>query len=148
MKNIKNVMNIEFQTSKVILPTSKVQMAQWMTKALPKVGQVTVRFVGTTEGQKLNYQYRKKNYSTNVLTFAYATQPLHADLVLCMPVVRREARAGSISLEAHLAHLLVHGCLHARGYDHEHPAQAAVMEAAERRILRHFGIADPYRLTN
>jgi probable rRNA maturation factor len=148
MKDIKHVMQIEFQTSRVILPTNEVQMTQWMTKALPKVGQVTVRFVGTTEGQELNYQYRKKNYSTNILTFAYAAHPLHADLVLCMPVVRREARAGSISLEAHLAHLLVHGCLHARGYDHEHPAQAAVMEAAERRILRHFGIADPYRLTD
>ncbi len=145
-------MNIEFQNKGVLLPASKLLMLQWIRAALVKKPAastlITVRFVGTKEGLALNSRFRQKNYATNVLTFAYTATPLVADLVLCMPVVRREARERHISLEAHLAHLLVHGCLHAQGFDHELPSQAAAMETKERKILRHFGISDPYTLVD
>jgi probable rRNA maturation factor len=152
MKDISNAMNIEFQNKGVLLPASKTKMLTWMRAAIVKKlatsTVMTVRFVGSAEGLELNSRFRQKNYATNILTFAYTRAPLVADLVLCTPVVRREARQRGISLEAHLAHLLVHGCLHAQGFDHELPSQAIAMEAKERQILRHFGIADPYRLVD
>jgi probable rRNA maturation factor len=146
-------MTVEFQTSGVVLPASKNLMLAWLMKAMPagaakSGGHITVRFVGSVEGRQLNYNYRKKNYPTNVLTFAYTARPICADLVLCMPVVRREARERQLSLQDHLAHLLVHGCLHAQGYDHESAEQARIMENREKQILRHFGIADPYRVAD
>lgn len=106
--------------------------------------QITLRFVGITEGQRLNRAYRGRDYPTNVLTFAYARSPLAADIVLCLPVIRREAREQGKSLRAHLAHLVVHGVLHARGHDHARPRQAAAMEALERALLGRLRIADPY----
>ena len=126
------------------LPRHRVARCVRAALALP--GQVTVRIVGTEEGQSLNRDYRQKDYATNVLTFDYQHEPVvMADLVLCAPVVEQEARDQSVTLEAHYAHLLVHGTLHAQGYDHEDDAQAAEMEALETRILLALGYADPYR---
>ena len=107
---------------------------------------MTVRIVDAEEGQALNSSYRKKNYATNVLTFDYAQTPMvMADLVLCGPVVAREAREQGKTLEAHYAHLLVHGALHAQGYDHETGERDALeMEALEILLLGALGYANPY----
>jgi probable rRNA maturation factor len=98
----------------------------------------TLRIVGESEGRRLNRAYRKKPRATNVLTFE------SGDIVLCHPVIRREARAQGKSLRAHYAHLVVHGCLHLRGYDHEKKRDAARMEAREIAILRCVGFRNPY----
>jgi probable rRNA maturation factor len=101
---------------------------------------VTLRIVGEAEGRRLNRAFRRKNHATNVLTFDTG------DIVLCHPVMRREARAQGKSLAAHYAHLVVHGCLHLRGYAHEKKRDAARMEAREIRILQRGGIRNPYTL--
>ncbi|MFN9029110.1 MAG: rRNA maturation RNase YbeY [Betaproteobacteria bacterium] len=105
---------------------------------------LTLRFVGSAEGRRLNHDYRGRNYATNVLTFDYTRRPLAADIVLCMPVVAREAREHGKTLRAHLAHLVIHGVLHARGFDHEQRRQATAMEARERALLAQLRITDPY----
>ncbi len=125
------------------LPRHRV--ARCVRAALEVPGQITVRVVGTEEGRELNRQYRGKDYATNVLTFDYAHEPeVLADLVLCAPVVEAEARAQRLTLAAHYAHLLVHGTLHAQGYDHGDDDEAAVMEAREAELLLALGYADPY----
>ena len=101
-----------------------------------------MRIVGLAEGRRLNQRFRKRNYATNVLSFPYGGGS--GDVVLCQPVIAREARAQGKSLRAHYAHLVVHGVLHLRGYDHLRKADAARMERAEIRILRRLGFADPY----
>jgi probable rRNA maturation factor len=135
----------------------KNHIRRWAQAALQQDAQVTVRLVGEDEGRALNRDYRGKDYATNVLTFAYAEGedlpalpeqaadgPLAGDLVLCVPVVVREAAAQGKTLEAHFAHLVVHGMLHLQGFDHENEAEAAEMEALETSILRVLGYADPY----
>ena len=109
--------------------------------------EITVRVVDTEEGQALNASYRKKAYATNVLTFDYTQAPrVMADLVLCAPVVAQEAKENKKTLAAHYAHLLVHGTLHAQGFDHEtSDANADTMEALEVQILADVGIANPYK---
>ena len=102
------------------------------------IAPVTLRIVGEAEGRRLNRTYRRKNYATNVLTFETG------DVVLCHPVIRREAHAQGKSLSAHYAHLVVHGCLHLRGYDHEKKRDAARMEAREISILKRGGLRNPY----
>ena len=126
------------------LPRHKV--ARWIRHALADDAEITVRIVDLDEGRALNRDYRKKDYATNVLTFDYAHAPVVvADLVLCAPVVEREAREQGKSLQAHYAHLLVHGTLHAQGWDHETSEQdAREMEAYETDILRELGFDDPY----
>ncbi len=105
-----------------------------------------MRLVDEAEGRALNRDYRGRDYATNVLTFDYAHEPtVQADLVLCCGVVAREARALGVALEAHYAHLLVHGALHAQGHDHEDAQEAERMEAREREVLAGLGFADPYR---
>lgn len=113
--------------------------------ALEQDAEITVRVVGEVEGRALNRSYRRKDYATNVLTFDYSVMPVQADLVLCAPVIQAEARAQGKTLTQHYAHLLVHGTLHAQGYDHEiGAAEARRMEDKERAILRGLGWPDPY----
>ena len=113
--------------------------------ALQAPAEITVRVVGAEEARALNLEYRQKDYATNVLTFDYSHAPeVHADLVLCADVVQAEAAAQNILLSAHYAHLLVHGTLHAQGFDHEDEAQAVLMEARETVLLAALGFADPY----
>jgi probable rRNA maturation factor len=119
---------------------------RWIRAALEAPGEITVRIVDAEEGQTLNRDYRQKDHATNVLTFDYSAEPVvAADLVLCAPVVEAEAAAAGKTLAAHYAHLLVHGTLHAQGYDHEDDEAAAeLMESREREILAALGFADPY----
>jgi len=127
------------------LPRHRV--ARWLRAALGAPGQITVRIVGEEEGLALNRDYRGQDHATNVLTFDYERTPVVvADLVLCAPVVAREALEHGLALADHYAHLLVHGALHAQGLDHLDDAEALVMEARESEIMRGLGLADPYRL--
>jgi probable rRNA maturation factor len=124
---------------------SRPQVRRWARAAAETPVQVTVRFVGTEEGQMLNCEFRGKDYATNVLSFPYETNPVVGDLVLCVPLVLREAGEQGKLATAHFAHMIVHGMLHLQGYDHEAgKRQAERMEAKEREILARFGIADPY----
>ena len=110
-------------------------------------GEVTVRIVGAAESRRLNRQFRGKDKPTNVLSFPYARRPVSGDLVLCAAVVRREARKQGKPVAAHWAHLIVHGALHLRGYDHIKAADAKRMEARERALLAGFGFPDPYSIS-
>ena len=105
---------------------------------------ITVRFVGADEGRELNHSYRKKNYATNVLTFDYEHEPCEADIVICAPIIEQEATEQNKALTDHYAHMLVHGTLHARGYDHERARDAKVMEALEVEILHSLKLQNPY----
>jgi probable rRNA maturation factor len=125
------------------LPRQKV--SRWIRHALSEDAEITVRIVNAEEGQRLNREFRQKDYATNVLTFDYAQAPVMADLVLCAPVVAQEAKAQGKTLQAHYAHLLVHGSLHAQGWDHETASDADEMEAYETAILKELGFSDPYR---
>ena len=125
---------------------ARATLARWIGLALERDGEITLRFVRAAEARRLNRDYRGKDYATNVLTFGYTRAPaVHADIVLCVPVIRREAREQRRSFRDRLAHLVVHGVLHARGYDHERAAQARQMERIEVAILARLGLPDPYR---
>ena len=115
--------------------------------ALVTDAEITVRIVGLDEGRALKHSYRKKDYATNVLTFDYAQSPtVMADLVLCAPVIAKEAKAQGKTLAAHYAHLLVHGTLHAQGWEHETSLKDAhAMEAHEVTVLSRLGFDNPYR---
>ncbi len=130
-------------THRDVLPRHRV--ARWVRAALVAPGQIAVRIVGAEEGRALNREYRGQDHATNVLTFDYQHTPVvMADLILCAPVVAQEAKHMRITLEAHYAHLLVHGTLHAQGHDHQDEADAAAMEALETRLVTALGYADPY----
>ena len=124
----------------------RAQVARWVRHALQAPAELTVRVVGEDEARALNRDFRGKDYATNVLTFDYARAPVVlADLVLCGPVVEREALAQGKPLQAHYAHLLVHGTLHAQGYDHEtNERDALEMEALEVLLMASLGFANPY----
>ena len=125
------------------LGRSKVK--RWIRQALQSDAEITVRVVGAEEGQTLNRDYRQKDYATNVLTFDYTQEPIvTADLVLCAPVVAAEAKEQGKTLEAHYAHLLVHGALHAQGWDHDEDEDAQVMELRETDIMHRLGFDSPY----
>ncbi len=130
------------------LPT-RPQFRRWVTAALEREAEISLRLVDAEEGQMLNHDYRDKDYATNVLTFVFDEMPdvdlpLMGDIVLCAPVVEREAAEQGKALEAHYCHLTVHGVLHLQGYDHETDAEAEVMEAREREIVMKLGYPDPY----
>jgi probable rRNA maturation factor len=142
-------LSVQYGCKDAALP-SRPQVRRWVRAALKTSGsrpaEVAVRFVDAEEGQSLNRDYRHKDYATNVLSFAYESEPRVAgDLVICLPVVLREAAEQGKPAEAHFAHLIVHGMLHLLGYDHETGAKdAARMEAQEREILAGLGYPDPY----
>ncbi|MBE9608405.1 rRNA maturation RNase YbeY [Chitinilyticum piscinae] len=132
----------------------EAQLTRWALAALQPgtvAAEVTFRIVDAEEGQQLNRDYRGKDYATNVLTFTFddelpavAGLPLLGDVVFCAPVVAREAAEQNIALEAHYAHLTVHGMLHLQGFDHLNDEEAEEMEGLETRILAGLGYADPY----
>jgi probable rRNA maturation factor len=124
---------------------ARADVARWIRAALAVPAEITVRIVDGDEGLVLNRDFRSQDHATNVLTFPYDDAPvLGADLVLCAPVVEAEAEAQGLALVAHYAHLIVHGTLHAQGFDHERAADARRMEARESEILAGLGFADPY----
>ena len=131
-------------THRAALPRASV--TRWLTTALLRDAELTVRVVGAEEARGLNHSFRGKDYATNVLTFDYARTPVvMADLVLCAPLVEREAKEQGKPLQAHYAHLLVHGALHAQGYDHEtNERDALEMEALEVLLLGSLGFDNPY----
>ena len=142
-------LSVQYVCNKTGLPL-RPQIRTWARAALDvdgaQGGQITIRFVDAEEGQSLNRDYRGKDYATNVLSFPYESEPIVCgDLVICAPVVEREAAEQGKELEAHYAHLIVHGILHLQGYDHEAGEQEAqLMESHERTLLTKFGFADPY----
>ena len=137
-------LSVQYATKGEALPT-RAEVRKWVRATAPGAAELTVRFVDAEEGRSLNAQYRGKDYATNVLTFPYAREPVLAgDLVLCLPVVLREAAEQGKPAAAHFAHLVVHGMLHLLGYDHETGAEARIMEQMERAILDRLGYPDPY----
>ena len=146
-------LSLQFARSPAMAPhraaLPRAQVLRWLRAALGadvRLAEIAVRVVGADEGRQLNRDYRGKDYATNVLTFDYSGAPqLAADLVLCAPVVAREAAELATPLAQHYAHLLVHGALHAQGWDHEtSEADAEAMEAHETALLARLGFADPY----
>lgn len=125
---------------------SRPQVRRWVRASCDRPAEVTIRFVDAQEGQLLNRDYRGRDYATNVLSFAYESAPrVSGDLVVCVPVVLREAVDQGKTPQAHFAHLIVHGMLHLLGYDHETgKKEAARMEAKEREVLAGLGYPDPY----
>ena len=137
-------LSVQYASNDADLP-GRPQIRRWVRAALFCDATVTVRFVDAIEGRAINAEFRGKDYATNVLTFVYDDEhPRAGDVVLCAPVVRREAAAQGKPLADHHAHLVVHGMLHLQGFDHERHADAAVMEALETSILARLGLPDPY----
>ena len=137
-------LTVQFAVSRSGLPAA-ARFGRWARAALIEPAAVTLRLVDSAEGLTLNSAYRHRHYATNVLTFVYPdTRPLSGDIVLCIPVIRDEARQQGKSLEAHLAHLTVHGMLHLQGFDHETEEDAELMEGLETEIVCKLGYADPY----
>jgi probable rRNA maturation factor len=146
----KLTIDIQYASPAIEAAISKAASAtlikKWVKAATGHSGLLTLRFVNTAEGQKLNFAFRKRDYATNVLTFPYelSKNSLSADLIFCLPVIQKEVKEQKKSLKAHLAHLIVHGCLHAQAYDHEIKKEADKMEALEIKILHQLGFTNPY----
>jgi probable rRNA maturation factor len=139
-------LSVQFASEASELPT-RAQIRRWVAAALEHAAEITVRIVDAGEAQTLNQDYRDKDYVPNVLTFEYgeiAPGILGGDVVICAPVVEREAREQGKPLQHHYAHMTVHGVLHLQGYDHIDPADADIMESREAVILRRFRIPNPY----
>ncbi len=129
------------------IPT-KALFSKWSRATLRVDTEMTIRIVDEDEGRMLNNTYRGKDYATNVLTFPLTEEPhLMGDIIICAPVVAKEALAQKKTIEAHFAHLTVHGVLHLHGYDHETDEEAALMESIEVTTLQKLGYADPYLFT-
>ena len=153
MQEKKHPLDLEIQVADTRLQAliSEADLRKWVEAALLGPAELTIRIVDAAEGQSLNRQYRGKDYATNVLTFAYnegeelgAEDPTQADIILCTDVLQREAEEQKKTVEEHAAHLVVHGVLHAQGYDHEHDEEADEMEQVERDIMEVLGYPDPY----
>jgi len=132
--------------SRAVRPPSLVQVRRWAGAALKRRGEITVRIVGAAEARRLNRRYRGEDRPTNVLSFPYALSrgQVQGDVVLCAPVIAREARSQGKTLEAHFAHLTVHAVLHLQGHDHARRRSAERMEALETRLMAKLGYPDPY----
>lgn len=141
-------LSVQYADPRLKESVSRSDIRKWTQAALFAPAELTIRFVDAEEGRSLNRDYRNKDYATNVLTFAYTEsdedEVTQADIILCTDVLQREASEQKISLVDHAAHLIVHGVLHAQGYDHETDEEAAEMEQLEIEILENLGIANPY----
>jgi len=125
---------------------TETQVRRWASAALTRPAEITVRIVGTAECRRLNRRYRGDDHATNVLSFPYTLSPglIQGDVVLCAPLIAREARDQDKALEAHFAHLTIHAVLHLQGHDHARRREAERMEALESKLLTKLGYADPY----
>lgn len=151
----KNKLSLSVQYPDTRLETliTRPKIRRWVQAALFAPAELTIRFVDAEEGRDLNRDYREKDYATNVLTFAYNEgeeeladdEPTRADIILCTDVLEKEAAEQKKSVEEHTAHLIVHGVLHAQGYDHMDDEEATEMESLETGILAKLGISDPYK---
>ena len=138
-------LSLQFADARFRAQVPRHRVLRWLRAALELPAELTVRVVDEDEGRALNRDFRQKDYATNVLTFDYQHEPVVvADLVLAASVVEREACELGISVDAHFAHLLIHGALHAQGYDHEADDEAAAMEARESELMLALGLHDPY----
>ena len=152
-------LSIQYADNRLQNLLSRARLRRWVQAALFAPAELTLRFVDASESQLLNKTYRHKDYATNVLTFAYndadrdenednstlfLNEVIQADIVLCVDVLQQEAAAQKKSLPDHAAHLVIHGVLHAQGYDHETDEEALEMEKIEAAILSRFKIANPY----
>ncbi len=140
-------LDIQFALKTAGMPRRR-DFRRWAKAALQTNASVVLRVADKAEARKLNREFRGKDYATNVLTFAYGSDvqgdPLSGDILICAPVVVREAKKQGITLEAHYAHLTVHGMLHLQGFDHETDGEAVIMESIESFIMQKLGFADPY----
>jgi probable rRNA maturation factor len=145
----KLALSVQYADARLKETLPRADIRRWVQAALLAPAELAIRFVAAAEGQALNRDYRGKDYATNVLTFAYTededAETTQADIILCTDVLLREAGEQGITVTAHAAHLVVHGVLHAQGYDHETDEEAAEMESLETEILAGLGIADPYQ---
>jgi probable rRNA maturation factor len=148
----KLTLSVQYPDPRLQASITRPLVRRWVKAALLAPAELTIRFVDAEEGRVLNRDYREKDYATNVLTFAYNEgeeladdAPTQADIILCTDVLEREAAEQNKTLEAHTAHLIVHGVLHAQGYDHMDDEEATEMESLETEILASLGLDDPYR---
>ena len=144
-------LEVQFADPRLESEITEADLRRWVECSLLGPAELTIRFVDAEEGKALNREYRGKDYATNVLTFAYNEgeelgdeEPVQADIVLCTDVLQREADEQKKTVEEHVAHLVVHGVLHAQGFDHEHDEEAEEMEQFERDIMEVLGYPDPY----
>ncbi len=150
-KENKLSLSIQYPDPRLKESITRSKLRRWIQAALFAPAELAIRFVDADEGRTLNRDYRGKDYPTNVLTFAYTededSEVTQADIILCTDVLQREAAEQNKSVESHAAHLVVHGVLHAQGYDHETDEEAAEMEQLEVEILAKLGQANPYSET-
>lgn len=141
-------LSVQYPDPRLQATLTRPKLRRWVQAALFAPAELTIRFVAAEEGRSLNRDYRGKDYATNVLTFAYTededAETTQADIILCTDVLEQEAATQQKSVEAHAAHLIVHGVLHAQGYDHETDEEAEEMEAIEAEILATLGLPNPY----
>jgi probable rRNA maturation factor len=150
-KNHKLNLSVQYPDARLEPLITRAKLRRWVQATLLGPAELNIRFVDAEEGRALNRDYRGKDYATNVLTFAYNEgaeldddEPTSADIILCTDVLQREAGEQEKTVEEHAAHLVVHGVLHAQGFDHEHDEEAAEMEQLERDIMEALGYPDPY----
>jgi probable rRNA maturation factor len=148
MQKNKLTLSVQYADPRLKESVPRTLIRRWIAAALFAPAELTVRFVDAAEGQTLNRDYRGKDYATNVLTFAYTededSEVTQADIILCTDVLEKEAAEQNKPLLDHAAHLIVHGVLHAQGYDHEDETEADEMEGIEIEILQQLGFANPY----
>jgi probable rRNA maturation factor len=153
MQQNKLSLSVQYPDPRVQEILTRPLLRRWVKAALLAPAQITLRFVDAEEGKTLNRNFRGKDYATNVLTFAYnegeddtfdENEPTQADIILCTDVLQREAAEQNKSLEFHAAHLVIHGVLHAQGYDHESDEEAEEMETMEIEMLAALGFPNPY----